>query len=283
MEWTGWQSLMVDVAGLAIGLGVASSVDSTASEIGLVAGTWYGVGMVGAPVVHYANEHWPTGLADFGLRAIMPALLGTGGLFIECIGDNEFDGHCANKGFAVGMLAGLTGAAVFDAFVLSSASTHDAPGTDGAWYGLQTLAIDLIAYGFGVWLAVKEPREGKDRPHPGLSLWVMDYVIGMIGAPIVHFAHSNLGLGFASLGARLLLSPFGAVIGIIGACGPTAGNDGCTAEGAQWGLLGGSLVVALLDAFVFAREKVPTSSAPARASNVNVTLGAGSLALQARW
>lgn len=272
---------MIDVAGLAIGVGVASSVDSTASEIGLVAGTWYGVGMVGAPVVHYANEHWPIGLADFGFRAVVPAVAGTVGLVVECI-DDEVDSDCVNKGFAVGMLVGLGGAALFDALVLSSASTRDAPGTDGAWYGLQIMAIDLIAYGFGVWLAVKEPREGKERPHPGLSLWVMDYIIGMIGAPIVHFAHSNIGLGFASLGARLLLSPLGAVLGIIGACGPTAGNDGCTAEGAQYGLLGGSLVIALFDALVFAHEKVP-SKTTASASNVNVSLGAGSLGLQARW
>jgi hypothetical protein len=109
----------------------------------------------------------------------------------------------------------------------------------------------------------------------------MDYIIGTIGAPIVHFAHSNIGLGFASIGARLLLSPIGAVLGIIGACGPSAGSDDCTAECAQWGLLGGSLAIVLMDALVFAREEEP--KATASASPVDVSIGAGSLSMRARW
>jgi hypothetical protein len=280
-EWTGWQTLAIDVAGLAIGLGVASSTDGAASDIGIVAGTWYGVSLVGAPAVHYVNKHWPTGLADFGLRALVPALMGVGGLFVECL-DSDLDDSCADKGFAVGTLIGLGGAAAFDAFVLSSANAHDAPRTRGEWYGVQILVVDLIAYGIGAYLAIKDPKEGHDRPHPGLSLWVMDYIIGTIGAPIVHFAHSNIGLGFASIGARLLLSPIGAVLGIIGACGPTAGSHNCTEEGAQWGLLGGSVAIVLLDALVFAREEVPETAA-ASASPVDVTIGAGSLGLRGRW
>ena len=57
----------------------------------------------------------------------------------------------------------------------------------------------------------------------------MDYVIGSIGAPIVHFVHGNVGLGFASLGSRLILSPLGALIGLMGACAGTAGRGDCAA------------------------------------------------------
>jgi hypothetical protein len=107
----------------------------------------------------------------------------------------------------------------------------------------------------------------------------MDYLIGSIGAPIVHFAHGNVGRGFASLGVRLGLSPIGAVLGVIGACAGTAGNDHCASEGAQYGLFGGTLAMALLDAFVFARD---AKEAPT-ASNVGFTVGAGSVGVSARW
>lgn len=179
------------------------------------------------------------------------------------------------------MVFGLVGAAAFDAFVLSGASIREAPGPGptGSWYGLQILTIDLAAYAIGAFYALRDPREGRDRPHPGLALWVMDYLIGAIGAPIVHFAHSNIGLGFASLGMRLILGPIGAVIGLMGTCAATAGSHDCAGEGAQYGLLGGSLAVALFDALVFARE----SADRATASNLDVTFGGGSIGLRGNW
>jgi uncharacterized membrane protein YeaQ/YmgE (transglycosylase-associated protein family) len=275
---------MVDLAGLSIGIGVAASVESDAPGAGLVAATWYGVGVVGAPAVHYANRHWPLGLADFALRALFPPVVGAGGVLASCVYNDEFERSCSRSGWAGGMLVGLVGAAAFDALVLSNSGTRDGPGPGGSWYGLQTLAIDVIAYGIGAFYALRDPRAGKERPHPGLSLWVMDYLIGSIGSPIVHFAHGNIGFGFASLGMRLILGPMGAVIGLIGACAGTAGSDDCASEGAQYGLLGGSVAIALFDAFVFAREEDKSSAtATASASNVDVTLGPGSVGLRGSW
>jgi hypothetical protein len=264
---------------MAVGIGVAASVDSDATKLGLFTATWYGAGVVGAPAVHYAHRHWPVGLADFALRALFPPLAGFGGLLAACTYNDEFETSCARGGWSGGMLVGLVGAAAFDAFILSSASSVDAPGPGGSWYGLQILTIDLIAYGIGAFYALKDPREGHDRPHPGLALWIMDYLIGSIGAPIVHFAHSNIGLGFASLGMRLILGPMGAVIGLMGTCAGTAGSDHCARDGAQYGLFGGSLAIALFDALVFAREPEERTTA----SNLDVTFGAGSIGLHGSW
>jgi hypothetical protein len=270
----------VDLAAVSIGIGVAASVESDVSPYGLVAGTWYGVGLVAAPAVHYAGQQWPLGLGDFALRTLFPPLIGLTGILAACVAHDEFDSGCARAGVTGGLLFGLAGAAAFDALVLSSAPIKQAPGPTGSWYGVQILVIDAIAYGLGAIFAAKKPREGHDRPHPGLALWVADYAIGVIGAPIVHFAHGNIGFGFASLGMRLLLSPIGAVIGLIGACSAAAGSKDCPAEGAQWGLLGGSLTIALFDALVFAREK---SDKPATASNFGVSLGAGSIGVRSSW
>jgi hypothetical protein len=278
-EWRGWQTLAVDLAGVAAGIGVAASVDSDASKLGLFTATWYGVGVVGAPAVHHANRRWPVGIADFAVRALFPPVVGVSGLLVSCVYNDEFDRGCARSGWSGGMLFGLAGAAAFDALLLSRSSERDSPGPGGSWYGLQILTIDVIAFGVGAFYAMKAPREGHDRPHPGLALWVMDYLIGSIGAPIVHFAHSNVGLGFASLGMRLFLSPMGAVIGLMGVCAATAGSDDCAGEGAQYGLFGGSLAIALFDAFALARE----SEDRATASNFDVTVGAGSIGLRGSW
>jgi hypothetical protein len=254
-------------------------VDSDASKLGLFTATWYGAGIVAAPAVHYANRHWPVGLADFALRALFPPLAGVGGLLASCTYKDEFSRSCARGGWSGGMLFGLAGAAAFDALVLSSAAPPEAPGPGGSWYGLQVLTIDLIAYGIGAFYALKDPREGHQRPHPGLALWVMDYLIGSIGAPIVHFAHSNVGLGFASLGMRLILGPMGALLGLLGACAGTAGSAGCVEQGAQYGLFGGSVAIALFDALVFAREPEERATA----SNLDVTFGAGAIGLRGGW
>jgi len=270
----GWQLLLVDVAGLAAGVGVAASVENDASPFGMVAATWYGVGLLGAPAVHYGNGNWPMGMASFGFRALVPPLIGVSGLVSACLSENDFNSDCSRTGWAAGTLFGLAGAAAFDALVLAPAHTG-APTPSGSWYGLQILAVDAIGYAIGAFFTMREPREGREKLHPALSLWVMDYLVGTIGAPIVHFVHGNIGIGFASLGVRLIIGPMGSLFGLIGACAATAGADGCAAEGAQYGLLGGSVVVALFDALVFAHE--PASNASA--SSLGVSIGAGSIGL----
>ena len=270
----GWQVLLVDVAGLVAGVGVAASVENDASPFGMVAATWYGVGLLGAPPVHYGNGNWPLGMASFGFRALVPPLIGVSGLVSACLSENDFNSDCSRTGWAAGTLFGLAGAAAFDALVLAPAHAA-APMPSGSWYGLQILAVDAIGYAIGAFFTMREPREGREKLHPALSLWVMDYLVGTIGAPIVHFVHGNIGIGFASLGVRLIIGPMGALFGLIGACAATAGADDCAAEGAQYGLLGGSVVVALFDALVFAHE--PASNASA--SSLGVSIGAGSIGL----
>jgi hypothetical protein len=270
----GWQVLLVDAAGLLTGVGVAATIDSEASPFGIAAATWYGVGLLGAPPVHYGNRNWTLGLASFAFRALVPPLVGVSGLVSACLSDNDFNRDCSRTGWAAGTLFGLAGAAAFDALVLAPArSTTPAP--SGSWYGLQTLAVDLIGYGIGAFFSMREPREGQEKLHPALAMWVMDYLVGSIGAPIVHFVHGNVGIGFASLGTRLIIGPMGAVFGLMGACAATAGADDCAEHGAQFGLLGGSVVVALFDALVFAHEPAGNASA----STLDVSIGAGSIGL----
>lgn len=278
--WRGWQTLLVDLAGLSIGLGVAAGVDSEVSRLGLLVGTWYGIGVTAAPAIHYAHDRGGLGLGDFGLRALFPPLIGVVGLLGACIVHDEFDRSCRRDGMTGGLLLGLAGAAVFDALALSSLSSRPQSPAPERRYGWQILTIDAVAYALGVAFAMREPRAGHDRPHPALALWVSDYLIGSIGAPIVHFVHGRVGYGFASLGLRLIASPLGAVVGLIGGCSASVGGHDCANEGAIWGLFGGSVAVALFDALVLGREAEAATQA---STGVSVALGAGSVGLQGRW
>jgi hypothetical protein len=44
------------------------------------------------------------------------------------------------------------------------------------------------------------------------------YGAGAIGAPSVHYAHGNVGLGLASFGLRTLVPPVSALFGLVGVC-----------------------------------------------------------------
>ncbi|HKU45111.1 MAG TPA: hypothetical protein VJR89_43425 [Polyangiales bacterium] len=276
--WYGWQVLLLDAAALATAAAVSSTHDSQAEPLGLFAGTWYGVSLVGAPAVHYAHGRGAAGLLDFSMRAFAPPLDGVFGLVGSCL-SKEFEGSCVETGWGVGSLIGSAGAAAFDALVLSRPEPRSS--APPSWYGLQILAIDLIGYGAGIYYASRKPHDADgDALHPALAVWVPSYIIGFIGAPIVHFAHGEIERGFGSLGLRLLVGPLGAVFGLMGYCAATGGATDCSGDGALWGLLGGALSVSLLDAFALAREPVAASE---HASSLGVSVGPGAISVAGRW
>jgi hypothetical protein len=280
-EWYGWQTLLIDGAGIATGIAASNAIDANPGKLGMTAGTWYGIGALGAPAVHYAHRRWYIGLADFGMRALAPPLIGFFGLLASCWSNHDsFEVSCARSGWGTGSLIGLVGASAVDALLLSRASNVSDSQPQKHWYGLPILAIDLVGYGVGIYFAAtaKRQRDGE-RIHPALATWVMGYTIGFIGAPIVHFAHGRVGVGFISLGARLLIGPVGAVVGLMGFCAATAGSRDCAANGAQWGLLGGSIATALFDAMVLANEPAATAETP----QLGLMFGPGSIALGGRW
>lgn len=114
------------------------------------------------------------------------------------------------------------------------------PETRTIWYGWQTLIVDAGVV--GATLVTKNPGVAVG----GLTL----------GAPIVHWAHGNVGRGFASLGIRVgtpLLTTFGVVALAMGSgsrMGPGLG---------EFGLGLGAVIASVLDAFVLARttEVIP--------------------------
>lgn len=275
-EWYGWQLLVADGAGIALGVGATqwASFDEASKppDAGLVGGVWYGVGAVAAPTIHYAHSRVGPGAASFGIRTLTPPIAGTLGMAANCLGQ-EFSDGCASHGFVVGSLVGLVGASAVDVAFLSSPVPEDTP-PRRHWYGWQLLVMDGAAFASGAYLAINGRDANGRRPHAALSLWVPGYVVGFFGGPIVHFAHGQWGRGFASFGVRAGVGPLFALPGLMGYCSATGGTDGCTRTGALWGVTGGMLAAGLFDAFVFANET--TDSERARYAP-SVVVGPGSI------
>lgn len=278
-DWYGWQLLLVDLAGLTTGVAVAASVEDDASTLGMLAGTWYGVSVIGAPAVHWAHDHWSLGASDFAMRAFAPPIVGMFGVLASCLVNEEFEDQCTQTGLGVGTLLGIGLASAFDALILARSAQKQAPRESGEWYGLQIMMVDLLGYLVGAYYAARGPQLEDEPMNPVIALWAMHYLITTLAAPIVHFVHGQVGYGFASLGSRLVIGPMGALIGVIGFCAAT-GTDDCAETGATWGLLGGGLIVALFDSFLFAYEP---NDAPAQSSSIGVTVGPGSVGLAGRF
>lgn len=280
--WYGAQTLAVDGAGILAGGIAAATLDFSPRheppKLGLVAGAWYGVGAVGAPAVHYAHGNVGLGMASLGFRTLIPPVTGFFGLIGVCVGRGDFEHDCVVDGYVGGTLAGLAGAAAFDAGVLAWDRPPRKEEPERYWYGAQTLAVDAGTLAFGAYIAATGPRsKSGQKLHPALATWVGAWSLGLLGAPIVHFAHGRVGTGFGSFGLRALAGPMGALPGLIGYCAATAGVRGCTETGAAWGLLGGLVAIDLLDGLVLAHEKVDSKKASAQQVFVNV--GPGMLSL----
>lgn len=130
-----------------------------------------------------------------------------------------------------------------------------APTTESRWYGWQT----LIADGASLTLLT---AAGFARSGPTAGVAVAGYVLA---APIVHFAHGNVGRGFGSFGIRVG-SPI--VCTLIGAAaGSGKGNSDILDTGALGGAVIGFFVgmgaAIAIDASLLAREQVPVERAGA--------------------
>jgi hypothetical protein len=140
------------------------------------------------------------------------------------------------------------------------------PRYEKVWYGYQTLIADAITLGLLV---------GGTASRSGGAV-TTGYVGFLLGTPIVHMVHGNLGPGFASIGIRLMLPLIGmgvgAVVGVIS--GGTQGSGdlerfGNGANGAINGLVIGGFIGAAgcvaIDALGFAYTKERTDE---RANNM---------------
>ena len=127
--------------------------------------------------------------------------------------------------------------------------------SDKEWYGYQT----LIADGASLALMVAGGASGSGKV---AGVGVTTYIFA---PPIVHWAHGNVGWGFASMGLRLTAPPLLGVIGVIvgggfGADKTRSSTDavdiatGAAVGGAIGFLLGYAGVIAL-DSAVFGYEK----------------------------
>lgn len=281
-EWYGWQLFVVDATGIATGLVVSDlaefSPGTRPSTLGLVSGVWYGVGGVGAPAVHWAHRETGQGFASLGLRTLVPPVVGSIGALGRCLGDS-FDSGCASSGFAGGVVVGLAGTAIVDATVLGYERRPE-PAKREEWYGWQMLSVDGAALASGLVVATSVRDPDGNLPHPALALWAPAYLFGLIGGPVVHFVHGNVGRGFASFGLRALVGPLGVLPGLMGYCAATGGESGCARAGALWGLTSGLAVVSAVDAFLLAYDTDTDDSAGVRA---NVLVGPGSLTVAGYW
>jgi hypothetical protein len=276
-KWYGYQTLLLDGLGIVAGLATASMHETDGPDLGVFATVWYGVGAATAPAIHYAHGRMGVGLADLGIRLLAPGVVGLVGLFMSCTLTGDYDdGYCAEDGWSVGNTIGLGAAAAIDAFVLGYGGDDGAALAAPSWYGYQTLIVDALSYGAGAIAVATGWRTKSGREiHPALGMWVIGYSVSAIGAPIVHFAHGRIGKGFISLGARVVLAPIGALPGMLMYCAASDFEDDCESDGAQWGLLAGSLAVSLFDAFALAHDPRPASPQ----YGVNASIGPGSLGI----
>jgi hypothetical protein len=111
--------------------------------------------------------------------------------------------------------------------------------------------MDIAAITGGV--LVGAANDGSDAQARGDAI-ASAWGLGMVGSLAVHSAHENGVLGLAGLGARLLLPPLGAVLGVAGHCLGVGGDDPCSADGGTWGFVGGMALASVLDLALFANE-----------------------------
>lgn len=124
------------------------------------------------------------------------------------------------------------------------------------WYGWQTLLFDVGAIGTTFVGLSTSSSELFWAGHLGF----------MLGAPVVHFGHGNVGKGFGSFALRLFVPPVTAGVGAI--TGLIVNSDSNDRSGGVFsgltgliygfviGYYGGLVLSSGIDAFALARERV---------------------------
>jgi hypothetical protein len=138
------------------------------------------------------------------------------------------------------------------------------------WYGWQTLIVD------GAWIAGASASGAGNQAGLAAAFVVSGYVVA---PPIVHFAHGEIGRGFADLGIRVGAPLVLGLVGFAAFSGQSSpGNDGI-APGAVGAILGsglGMLAAVALDASVLAYRTVGDEdalrTAPRRHARLPVTM-----------
>lgn len=97
------------------------------------------------------------------------------------------------------------------------------PRSSGRWYGWQTLILDGSAVALsslGIGLATQ-----RDSAGAGAAFLIAGGLTQLLGPPIVHWAHRNVGRGFASLAFRTVLPAVGLLIGAAAGSGHSSSDQ----------------------------------------------------------
>jgi hypothetical protein len=266
-RWYGWQTLLVDGVGLGVGLAFTQSnmVDTTTprpSDGAVVGTSMYAMGSLGSPLIHFAHHNTPMAFGSLAIRLFVPptfALFGTVGSCFATY-DNGFS-RCGKTGATTGFLVGTVVGAAVDSLFLAR-EPEKASDDDRQWYGWQTMVVDGVGLGLGVYGAFRtsdQPIDGKERTrlqkNPMLGLAVGWYLVNFFVPPIVHWGHGEIGKGFLDFGIRSMGTPLGAVVGMIGYCAATGAIKGCSDDGFAAGWVGSLAIAAMVDASLLAYKK----------------------------
>ena len=123
------------------------------------------------------------------------------------------------------------------------------------WYGYQTLLTDvvpLVALPVGI-VATANEAKGDNNPIVGVTIAGLGATSYLFAAPTVHWAHGRVGVGFLSLGMRIV----GPLAGLgLGAVGSQIATDSKNQIGIPIGAAVGALAAMLVDGFVLGWERV---------------------------
>ena len=249
-SWYGWQILASDGAALAVGLAIGGASDDEGHRrFGDVVASAWGLGMIGSLSVHAAHESSGYGLAGLGYRSLAPPVVSVLGLGLGCLFTRVAD-NCASDGARFGFAFGALATSALDIGLLSyerrSSETRH-------WYGWQTLVIDAASFSAGVIVTLR--RDEPDRRKRWGGLAGLPYLTGFLISPWVHAFHGRWGTALGSLALRALGPGLGTLVGMSGYCAASGGADRCAGDGAIYGLLGGTLLVAAIDIGLMSHEK----------------------------
>jgi hypothetical protein len=258
-RWYGWQILATDASALALGLGIAAaSGDHGNRRFANAVGSAWGLGMLGSLSVHAAHESSGAGLAGMGYRLMVPPVVSIVGLGFGCLLSGIAD-DCASDSARWSFAAGALATSALDIGLLAR---ERRPAEPREWYGWQTLVIDGAALTAGVIVTVR--RDEPDRRKRIAGLAVLPYVTGLLISPWVHAFHGRWGTALGSLALRAFAPALGVLAGLGGYCAASGGADECTADGAIYGLLAGTVLTATIDIGLMSHES--SAAAPTRAS-----------------